>query len=248
MDAETFPLQKNWTLWFSGKFGRKGAGKKKKPVTLDDYTKNVHKIGSFDSALEFWRLYHLMPSFAQTQHATFHYFHSDIDPKWEHPANSNGYTLKYAFLEDGQLAKDMSKKADFDARFLSLLFTCIGGTEPLFNEYVNGVLAKVRPTCLTMQIWTKEIPEDALHELKGIISSFVGGTGEHQIYSESNAKLTTQARSDRGRSGSRRRGGSRSGSRSGSRQRSGSRSRSASSGPKGHGMGPKGHVGPKGRK
>lgn len=141
------PLQRPWTL-----FGDTKHAVASSPVVAKanaaNYTSTISRVGTVTSIEAFARLMNWCkrPSLLLNG-ANVSFFHDDIDPTWEDPANAKGG--KWTILLK---AKNAARVDEF---WCNLLLALVGEQiEP--EEFVTGAMCSVRDRGNRIQIWVKD--------------------------------------------------------------------------------------------
>lgn len=118
----------------------------KKEVGVEDYDKNLRRIGDFHTAEEFWGYYcHLIRPDQMPVPSDYHLFRHNIKPIWEDPENAQG-------------GKWMVRtKKQYSPRLWEDLVLAFVGDQ--FPDDVTGLVLSIREHDI-LSVWTKSTKDD----------------------------------------------------------------------------------------
>jgi len=163
LEEQSCKLNYTFIFWFS-------YFKENKQKQINDYEDNLRKIGSFNTAEEFWGYYqHIRRPDSLPKGCEFLLFKEGIKPLWEDPANAGGGRFVL------HIKKIFSTKTWEDILLAFII------TEENFDK-LNGVVINVRGWEVLLSIWTKELKaEEELEKYKKWIRSALGMTENIKI-------------------------------------------------------------------
>lgn len=163
LEEQSCKLNYTFIFWFS-------YFKENKQKQINDYEDNLRKIGSFNTAEEFWGYYqHIRRPDSLPKGCEFLLFKEGIQPLWEDPANHGGGRFVL------HIKKIFSTKTWEDILLAFII------TEENFDK-LNGVVINVRGWEVLLSIWTKELnTEEELEKYKKWIRNSLGMTENIKI-------------------------------------------------------------------
>jgi hypothetical protein len=152
MEAETFPLNRSWTLW---EMWDQSIG------VSSSYGDKMKKVGSFSSLVSFWQYWHALPhadprliftDYPQGTRRTYGdikidavgVFQTGIEPAWEDPMNRQGCDISLKVRVNFDVLKEIWDR---------LVFGIIGETVPSSHK-ITGVRIVEKYKGLTkIELW-----------------------------------------------------------------------------------------------
>jgi translation initiation factor 4E len=148
---QPIPLHAKWTIWYDNpRLAPAGS----------DWTENLQKCGSFDTAESFWRVFNnLKPASELTVNSNYSVFRYGVEPSWEDPANTEGGKFVYSLLK-----KD-SKLGKCDEAWLFTVLAMIGETMDASGDQINGAVVSIRKQQDRVALWLKSSDRDTCIEI-----------------------------------------------------------------------------------
>jgi translation initiation factor 4E len=163
LEEQNCKLNYTFIFWFS-------YFKENKQKQINDYEENLRKIGSFNTAEEFWGYYqHIRRPDSLPKGCEFLLFKEGIKPLWEDTANLGGGRFVL------HIKKIFSNKTWEDILLAFII------TDENFDK-INGVVINVRGWEVLLSVWTKELStEDELEKYKKWLRVSLGMTENIKI-------------------------------------------------------------------
>jgi translation initiation factor 4E len=160
--ARPHKLPKAWTFWYL----KPPTGSKS---NFTNYESLLKKIGSFETAEEFWALYLSLkrPSELYSPAGTtdISLFLQDVHPTWEDENNAQGGKLMLRFKKHGDTAAYY---------YEALVLLLVGGTFPFLDE-VTGIVLSIRAHESILSFWTRHAADmAAIQKLRDYVKAFFG--------------------------------------------------------------------------
>mmetsp|Transcript_6077 Transcript_6077/g.10428 ORF Transcript_6077/g.10428 Transcript_6077/m.10428 type:complete len:197 (+) Transcript_6077:116-706(+) len=136
------PLKDSWILFADQN------GTKKKDTSEGEWDDNMNVIFKFKTVEDFWGMYNNVktPSILDSGY-NYRLFRSNIEPKWEDPANANGGRWTITVAQSG-------RKTLIDQYWLKTVLSCIGERLDDDNQ-ICGIVVSVRKAQDKISLWTR---------------------------------------------------------------------------------------------
>ena len=172
-DSSPHPLHTPWTLYFSKPSDRSSGG---------GWQSNVHRVASFSTAEDFWRLFNVVkqPS-ALALKVDLMLFRGGIGPEWEDRQNKDGG--KWQLM----LSRGVGGVGRVDDAWMATLLLIIG--EGLTDaEEVCGVVLAPRAKDWRLSMWTRTAKDEAAQKRVGQDwKAVLGEAGQNRLEYQSHA-------------------------------------------------------------
>ncbi|CEM33373.1 unnamed protein product [Vitrella brassicaformis CCMP3155] len=175
----TRPLLKDdWTVYVQ--LRAKGGQR----MDVDNYKEYVKAVGVMRSLREFWPLYEMVPMPSQMDRKKVclsdgskeevegvMIFKDRIEPKWEHPANKGGGSIRFAFQYRKLASLDLGSKVTtggmgiVDEYWMSLVCAAIGNTLQNY-DIIAGVKLVRKDREMRIELWFTKADKGDVAALK----------------------------------------------------------------------------------